>query len=219
VIGGNGRPAFRRGDAQLRSCMAAQAIRGVAGGGPSRGPVQYGGLGLSLTRQLIWHEEYGARRRAPIITCASSRSIMPAPPSSPAASGRPEAHCNLPKDSPGRCDLVAKASPKPNSGLGSGQSAPPRRVSRGDQSGSSTARKIWTSHGHFIGLAGICWCAPILPHPSTRVSVWVICDMKSPGITLRTHRDHDLAQIRCTSCNAFMTKCAFRLGNVGRPNQ
>ena len=142
-------------------------------------PVEYGGLGLSLTRQLIWHEEY-ARADAPDNHLCFV-ALNHAGPTIIARGSEPQKRFHLPKILKG--DVIwCQGFSEPNSGSDLASLRTHARI-EGDQlvvNGS----KIWTSHGHLSD-----WQELLVrtnpDAPKHRGISWVICDMKSPGITLR----------------------------------
>jgi alkylation response protein AidB-like acyl-CoA dehydrogenase len=142
-------------------------------------PVEYGGLGLSLTRQLIWHEEY-ARADAPDNHLCFV-ALNHAGPTIIARGSEPQKRFHLPKILKG--DVIwCQGFSEPNSGSDLASLRTHARI-EGDQlvvNGS----KIWTSHGHLSD-----WQELLVrtnpDAPKHKGISWVICDMKSPGITLR----------------------------------
>jgi alkylation response protein AidB-like acyl-CoA dehydrogenase len=142
-------------------------------------PVEYGGLGLSLTRQLIWHEEY-ARADAPDNHLCFV-ALNHAGPTIIARGSEPQKRFHLPKILKG--DVIwCQGFSEPNSGSDLASLRTQARI-EGDQlvvNGS----KIWTSHGHLSD-----WQELLVrtnpDAPKHKGISWVICDMKSPGITLR----------------------------------
>jgi alkylation response protein AidB-like acyl-CoA dehydrogenase len=159
--------------------LAWQALQHDAGWAGISWPKEYGGLGLSLTRQLIWHEEY-ARANAPdhhlcfVALNHAGPTIM--------ANGT-EAHkqYHLPRILKGEV-IWCQGFSEPNAGSDLASLRTRARVD-GDQlvvSGS----KIWTSHGHLSD-----WQELLVrtdaSAPKHKGISWVICDMKSAGLTLR----------------------------------
>ncbi|HEY3659057.1 MAG TPA: acyl-CoA dehydrogenase family protein [Steroidobacteraceae bacterium] len=142
-------------------------------------PAEYGGLGLSLTRQLIWHEEY-ARADAPDNHLCFV-ALNHAGPTIIARGSEPQKRFHLPKILKG--DVIwCQGFSEPNSGSDLASLRTHARI-EGDQlvvNGS----KIWTSHGHLSD-----WQELLVrtnpDAPKHKGISWVICDMKSPGITLR----------------------------------
>ena len=142
-------------------------------------PTEYGGLGLSLTRQLIWHEEY-ARADAPDNHLCFV-ALNHAGPTLIASGSEDQKRLHLPKILKGEV-IWCQGFSEPNSGSDLASLRTQARV-EGDHlvvNGS----KIWTSHGHLSD-----WQELLVrtdpAAPRHKGISWVICDMKSPGITLR----------------------------------
>jgi len=142
-------------------------------------PVQYGGLGLSLTRQLIWHEEY-ARAEAPDNHLCFV-ALNHAGPTLIASGSEDQKRFHLLKILKGEV-IWCQGFSEPNSGSDLASLRTQARI-EGDHlivNGS----KIWTSHGHLSD-----WQELLVrtdpAAPKHKGISWVICDMKSPGITLR----------------------------------
>jgi alkylation response protein AidB-like acyl-CoA dehydrogenase len=175
-------------------------------------PVQYGGLGLSLTRQLIWHEEY-ARADAPDNHLCFV-ALNHAGPTLIASGSEGQKRLHLPKILRG--DVIwCQGFSEPNSGSDLASLRTQARI-EGDHlvvNGS----KIWTSHGHLSD-----WQELLVrtdpAAPKHKGISWVICDMKSPGITLRPIEIMTSPnQVHFVQC--FYDEVRIPLGNVvGRIN-
>ncbi len=175
-------------------------------------PVQYGGLGLSLTRQLIWHEEY-ARADAPDNHLCFV-ALNHAGPTLIASGSEDQKRFHLPKILRG--DVIwCQGFSEPNSGSDLASLRTQARI-EGDHlvvNGS----KIWTSHGHLSD-----WQELLVrtdpAAPKHKGISWVICDMKSPGITLRPIEIMTSPnQVHFVQC--FYDEVRIPLGNVvGRIN-
>jgi alkylation response protein AidB-like acyl-CoA dehydrogenase len=142
-------------------------------------PVEYGGLGLSLTRQLIWHEEY-ARAEAPDNHLCFV-ALNHAGPTLIARGSEAQKAFHLPPILRGEV-IWCQGFSEPNAGSDLASLRTRARI-EGDHlvvNGS----KIWTSHGHLSE-----WQELLVrtdpDAPKHKGISWVICDMKSPGITLR----------------------------------
>ena len=142
-------------------------------------PKEYGGLGLSLTRQLIWHEEY-ARADAPDNHLCFV-ALNHAGPTIMARGSEVQKQEHLQKILSGQT-IWCQGFSEPNAGSDLGSLKTSARID-GDHlvvNGS----KIWTSHGHQSD-----WQELLVrtdpQAPKHKGISWVICDMKSPGITLR----------------------------------
>jgi len=175
-------------------------------------PVQYGGLGLSLTRQLIWHEEY-ARADAPDNHLCFV-ALNHAGPTLIASGSEDQKRLHLPRILRG--DVIwCQGFSEPNSGSDLASLRTQARI-EGDHlvvNGS----KIWTSHGHLSD-----WQELLVrtdpAAPKHKGISWVICDMKSPGITLRPIEIMTSPnQVHFVQC--FYDEVRIPLGNVvGRIN-
>ena len=142
-------------------------------------PKEFGGLGLSLTRQLIWHEEY-ARAEAPDNHLCFV-ALNHAGPTLIACGSDEQKASHLPPILRGEV-IWCQGFSEPNVGSDLAGLRTRARV-EGDHlvvNGS----KIWTSHGHLSE-----WQELLVrtnpEAPKHKGISWVICDMKSPGITLR----------------------------------
>jgi alkylation response protein AidB-like acyl-CoA dehydrogenase len=175
-------------------------------------PLQYGGLGLSLTRQLIWHEEY-ARADAPDNHLCFV-ALNHAGPTLIASGSEDQKRLHLPKILRGEV-IWCQGFSEPNSGSDLASLRTQARI-EGDHlvvNGS----KIWTSHGHLSD-----WQELLVrtdpAAPKHKGISWVICDMKSPGITLRPIEIMTSPnQVHFVQC--FYDEVRIPLGNVvGRIN-
>jgi alkylation response protein AidB-like acyl-CoA dehydrogenase len=142
-------------------------------------PVEYGGLGLSAVRQLIYYEEY-ARAGGPdhnLVFCA----VNHAGPTLIQHGTEEQKHFHLPKILKGEVAWCQGFS-EPNAGSDLA-SLKTRAEVIGDElvvNGS----KIWTSNAH------LCEYQELLLRTDGHAAKhrglsWVICDMKSPGVELR----------------------------------
>ena len=142
-------------------------------------PQEFGGLGLSLTRQLIWHEEY-ARADAPDNHLCFV-ALNHAGPTIIARGTEAQKRHHLPMILRG--DVIwCQGFSEPNAGSDLASLKTHARV-EGDHlvvNGS----KIWTSHGHLSDWQELLVRTNI-EAPKHKGISWVICDMKTPGITLR----------------------------------
>lgn len=142
-------------------------------------PVEYGGMGLSLTRQLIWHEEY-ARANAPDNHLCFV-ALNHAGPTIIARGTEAQKQAHLPPILRGET-IWCQGFSEPNAGSDLGGLKTRAHID-GDHlvvNGS----KIWTSHGHLSD-----WQELLVrtdpQAPKHKGISWVICDMTLPGITLR----------------------------------
>ena len=142
-------------------------------------PQEYGGLGLSLTRQLIWHEEY-ARAGAPDNHLCFV-ALNHAGPTIIARGTADQKTYHLPRILKGEV-IWCQGFSEPNAGSDLASLKTRARIDGNHLVVNGS--KIWTSHGHLSE-----W-QELLVRTNTDVPKhkgisWVICDMKSPGITLR----------------------------------
>ena len=150
-------------------------------------PTEYGGRGLSLTQQLIWHEEY-AHLGLPGIDC-SFVGLNHAGPTLIARASEAQKAAHLPGILRG--DVVwCQGFSEPNAG-----SDLAALQTRADVDGDElvvTGQKTWTS---FADLAD--WQELLVrtdrDAPKHQGITWVICDMHAPGVDVRPIRtmDHD----------------------------
>ena len=167
------------GEAMRAFDTAWQQRQFVGGWAGVSWPTAYGGLGLSLTRQLIWHEEY-ARADAPDNHLCFV-ALNHAGPTLIANGSEAQKSFHLPKILRGEV-IWCQGFSEPNAGSDLASLRTRARI-EGDHlvvNGS----KIWTSHGHLSD-----WQELLVrtdpEAPRHKGISWVICDMKAPGITLR----------------------------------
>lgn len=142
-------------------------------------PREHGGLGLSLTRQLIWHEEY-ARAEAPDNHLCFV-GLNHAGPTIIVRGTEEQKAFHLPRILSGE-SVWCQGFSEPNAGSDLASLRTKARI-EGDHlvvNGS----KIWTSHGHLSDWQELLVRTDV-DAPKHKGISWVICDMKSPGITLR----------------------------------
>jgi alkylation response protein AidB-like acyl-CoA dehydrogenase len=142
-------------------------------------PEQYGGRGLSLIQQLIWHEEYARTGLVPIDT--RFVGLAHAGPTLMARATEDQKTFHLPKILRG--DVVwcqGFSEPEAGSDLASLRT---KGVVDGDEL-VVTGQKIWTSFAHVAD-----WQELLVRTdpdvPKHKGITWVICDMKLPGIDIR----------------------------------
>jgi alkylation response protein AidB-like acyl-CoA dehydrogenase len=142
-------------------------------------PREHGGLGLSLTRQLIWHEEY-ARAGAPDNHLCFV-GLNHAGPTIIQRGTEQQKAFHLPRILGGE-SVWCQGFSEPNAGSDLASLRTRARVEGGHLVVDGS--KIWTSHGHLSD-----WQELLVrtdtDAPKHKAISWVICDMKSPGITLR----------------------------------
>ncbi|MDP3136063.1 MAG: acyl-CoA dehydrogenase family protein [Burkholderiaceae bacterium] len=173
-------PATAQG--QREYLLEWQRIQHEGGWAGISWPKAYGGAGLPLQRQVIWHEEY-ARAGAPRIDCLFV-GLNHAGPTLIARASEAQKLYHLPRILKGEvvwCQGFSE--PGAGSDLASLRT---HAVIDGDElviNGS----KIWTSFAHVADWQELLVRTdPTLPRH--KGISWVICDMHSPGITIRPIR-------------------------------
>jgi alkylation response protein AidB-like acyl-CoA dehydrogenase len=185
--------------------MAWQRRQFDGGFGGIAWPREYGGQGLPLVRQLIWFEEY-ARANGPGIGCAFV-GVNHGGPTLIARGTEEQKKRHLPRILAGE-EVWCQGFSEPGAGS--------------DLAGISTkgtivgdelvvnGQKIWTSFAHMADLQELL----VRTDPdSTRHHglTWMICDMHSPGITVRPIVSMDgLAEF----CEVFYDDVRIPLDNV-----
>ena len=175
----------RHGQAMREYDLAWQRLQFDAGWAGVAWPEQYGGRGLPLSQQLIWHEEYARTGLLPI-DCRFV-GLAHAGPTLMARATEEQRTFHLPKILRG--DVVwcqGFSEPEAGSDLASLRT---KAVVDGDQL-VVTGQKIWTS---FANLAD--WQELLVrtnpDAPKHKGITWVICDMRSEGIDIRPIRTID----------------------------
>jgi alkylation response protein AidB-like acyl-CoA dehydrogenase len=142
-------------------------------------PKAYGGAGLSLIQQMIWYEE-AARAGAPGVGCLSI-ALGHAGPTVMSLGDEAQKTFHLPKILRGEV-VWCQGFSEPNAGSDLG-SLRTRAVIDGDAL-VVNGHKIWTSHAqHATYQEMLVRTDPGLG--KHKGITWVICDMRSPGITIR----------------------------------
>jgi alkylation response protein AidB-like acyl-CoA dehydrogenase len=142
-------------------------------------PEQVGGQGLSLVRQMIWYEEQ-ARAEAPGLGCLSI-ALNHAGPSVIARGTEAQKSFHLPKILAGEV-VWCQGFSEPNAGSDLANLRLAGRI-EGDHI-VVRGQKLWTSHAQIADFQELL----IRTDPSLgrhKGISWVICDMTSPGITVR----------------------------------
>lgn len=146
-------------------------------------PKEYGGLGLSSTRQMIWFEEL-ARARAPAMN-SMLIALMHAGPTLIARGTEAQKAFHLPRILRGE-SVWCQGFSEP--GAGSDLAAlKTRGVIEGDEL-VVTGQKMWTSFAHYADYQELL----VRTDPTSsrhRGLTWVICDMRTPGIEIRPLRN------------------------------
>ena len=167
------------GDAMRQFDLAWQRRQFEGGWAGVSWPQEYGGRGLSLTRQLIWHEEY-ARADAPDNHLCFV-ALNHAGPTLIARGTEAQKRDHLSKILRGEV-IWCQGFSEPNSGSDLASLRTQARIE--DDHLIVNGSKIWTSHGHLSD-----WQELLVrtdaQAPKHKGISWLICDMKLPGITLR----------------------------------
>ena len=146
-------------------------------------PREYGGLGLPLIRQLIWYEEY-ARAEAPHVG-ASMVGLNHGGPTLIVRASEEQKAFHLPKILRGEV-VWSQGFSEPGSGSDLASLRTKGRVEDGHLV--VNGQKIWTSYAHISDYQELLLRTD--PDSSRhRGLTWVICDMKTPGITIRPIRN------------------------------
>ena len=143
-------------------------------------PAEFGGRGLSLERQIIWHEEY-VLAGAPSPLNPSFVALNHAGPTIIACGSEEQKAFHLPKILAGDV-LWCQGFSEP----GSGSDLASLRTS-GIVSGDHlivNGQKIWSSYADIADYQELLLRTERGSHRHKGLS-WVICDMKAPGITVR----------------------------------
>jgi alkylation response protein AidB-like acyl-CoA dehydrogenase len=185
--------------------MAWQRKQFEDGYGGIAWPREYGGQGLDLVRQLIWFEEY-AKAGGPDIGCGFV-GINHGGPTLIARGAEAQKRRHLPKILAGE-EVWCQGFSEP--GAGSDLAAiSTKAVIEGDEL-VVNGQKIWTSYAHVADFQEL--LVRTDPNSSRhRGLTWVICDMHSPGVTVRPILSMDgLAEF----CEVFYDDVRIPLDNV-----
>lgn len=185
--------------------MAWQRRQFDGGYGGIAWPREYGGQGLPLVRQLVWFEEY-AKAGGPDIGCGFV-GINHGGPTLIARGSEDQKRRHLPKILEGD-EVWCQGFSEP--GAGSDLAGISTNGSIEGDELVVNGQKIWTSYAHMADFQ------ELLVRTDPRSSrhhglTWVICDMHSPGITVRPIVSMDgLAEF----CEVFYDDVRIPLGNV-----
>jgi alkylation response protein AidB-like acyl-CoA dehydrogenase len=185
--------------------MAWQRRQFDGGYGGIAWPREYGGQGLSLVRQLIWYEEY-AQAGGPDIGCGFV-GINHGGPTLIARGSEEHKRRHLPKILAGE-EVWCQGFSEPGAGSDlAGIST--KAIIEGDEL-VVNGQKIWTSYAHVADFQEL--LVRTNPNSSRHHGLtWVICDMHSPGITVRPIISMDgLAEF----CEVFYDDVRVPLANV-----
>lgn len=168
-------------------------------------PKEYGGRGLSPVRQIIWHEEY-ARLDAPPVGCLFV-GVNHAGPTLIAKGSEEQKSFHLPRILKGEV-VWCQGFSEPNAG--SDLAAISTRATIEGDCLIVNGQKIWTSYAHLADYQELLVRTdPELP--KHQGLTWLICDMKSPGITIRAL---ETAAGNRHFCEVFYDNVSIPLSNV-----
>jgi alkylation response protein AidB-like acyl-CoA dehydrogenase len=194
-----GGPAMREFD------LAWQRQQFEAGWAGIAWPVEFGGRGLPLTQQLIWHEEYAKLGMKSIDT--RFVGLSHAGPTLIARASPEQQAGHLPAILRGEvvwCQGFSE--PEAGSDLASLRT---RAELDGDEL-VVTGQKIWTSYAHLAD-----WQELLVrtdpDQPRHKGITWVICDMRSPGIEIRPIHTMDNGE---DFCEVFYDEVRIPVANV-----
>ena len=185
--------------------MAWQRRQFDGGYGGIAWPREYGGQGLPLVRQLIWFEEY-ARADGPDIGCGFV-GINHGGPTLISRGSEAQKRRHLLKILAGQ-EVWCQGFSEP--GAGSDLAAISTKGSIEGDELVVNGQKIWTSYAHMADFQEL--LVRTDPESSRHHGLtWVICDMHSPGITVRPIISMDgLAEF----CEVFYDDVRIPLANV-----
>lgn len=185
--------------------MAWQRRQFDGGYGGIAWPREYGGQGLPLVRQLIWFEEY-AKAGGPDIGCGFVGTNHGGP-TLIARGSEDQKRRHLPKILKGE-EVWCQGFSEP--GAGSDLAGISTKGSIEGDELVATGQKIWTSYAHMADFQEL--LVRTDPQSSRHHGLtWVICDMHSPGITVRPIVSMDgLAEF----CEVFYDDVRIPLDNV-----
>jgi alkylation response protein AidB-like acyl-CoA dehydrogenase len=185
--------------------MAWQRRQFDGGYGGIAWPCEYGGQGLPLVRQLIWFEEY-AKAGGPDIGCGFV-GVNHGGPTLIARGSEDQKRRHLPKILEGN-EVWCQGFSEP--GAGSDLAGISTKGSVEGDELVVNGQKIWTSYAQMADFQEL--LVRTDPQSSRhRGLTWVICDMHSPGITVRPIVSMDgLAEF----CEVFYDEVRIPLDNV-----
>lgn len=185
--------------------MAWQRRQFDGGYGGIAWPREYGGQGLPLVRQLIWFEEY-AKAAGPDIGCGFV-GMNHGGPTLIARGSEAQKRRHLPKILAGE-EVWCQGFSEP--GAGSDLAGISTKGSIVGDELVVNGQKIWTSYAHVADFQELL----VRTDPGSsrhRGLTWIICDMHSPGITVRPIVSMDgLAEF----CEVFYDDVRIPLDNV-----
>jgi alkylation response protein AidB-like acyl-CoA dehydrogenase len=170
----------RQGPAMRQADLAWQRTLYDGGWAGISWPAQYGGLGLSRNEEMIWYEEY-ARAGAPSVgTCFVG--LNHAGPTLIARANEEQKAFHLPRILRGEV-VWCQGFSEPDAGSDLA-SLTTRAVVDGEDL-VVTGHKVWTSYAHLADYQELLVRTDSTAPKHSGIT-WVICDMRSPGIDVRT---------------------------------
>lgn len=189
--------------------LAWQARKFQGGWGGIAWPTEYGGRGLSLVEQLIWHEEC-ARADAPTLGCLTI-TLNHAGPTLMAYGNDSQKAFHLPRILRGE-SLWCQGFSEP--GAGSDLAALRLQAVVDGEHLVLHGQKIWTSHGHLADFQETLVRTDASGARHKGIT-WVIVDMKTPGIAIRPIET--MVPGNRHFCEVFYDAVRVPLGNVVGP--
>jgi alkylation response protein AidB-like acyl-CoA dehydrogenase len=176
-------PAPGDGPAAREFVLRWQRTQAQGGWSGISWPQEYGGRGLSVLEQIVWFEEY-ARAGAPSPLNASFTGLNHAAPTLMACGTQEQKNYHLPKILNGEV-IWCQGFSEPGSGSDLGSLRTRGRVEGNELI--IDGHKLWSSFADYADWQELL----IRTDPAAKTSgalSWVICSMKSPGITVRPIR-------------------------------
>ncbi|MBE1552035.1 alkylation response protein AidB-like acyl-CoA dehydrogenase [Mycobacterium sp. OAS707] len=168
-------------------------------------PTEYGGRGLTLLQQLIWHEEYARCGLEVMDSCFVG--LRHAGPTLIAMATEEQKRFHLPKILRGE-SLWCQGFSEP--GAGSDLAALSTRATVDGDAFIVNGQKIWTSFADMADYQELL-VRTGEPDSKHRGITWVICDMHSPGVEVRPIETIDGA---ADFCEVFYDNVRIPLSNV-----
>ena len=168
-------------------------------------PTEYGGRGLSMVQQIIWYEEY-ARANAPEVSCLFV-GLNHGGPTLITCGNEEQKSRHLPRILQGR-DVWCQGFSEP--GAGSDLANLRTRAEVDGDHLVVNGQKIWTSFAQIADFQEL--LVRTDPNSARQKGItWVICGMKTPGITIRPIESIDG---EFHNCEVFYDNVRIPLSNV-----
>ena len=185
--------------------LAWQHTQWVGGWAGIDWPQEYGGRGLTLLQQLIWHEEYARCGLTVMDSCFVG--LRHAAPTLIAMASEEQKRFHLPKILRGE-SLWCQGFSEP--GAGSDLASLSTRATVDGDALIVNGQKIWTSFANTADYQELL-VRTGKPDSKHRGITWVICDMHSPGVEARPIETIDGA---ADFCEVFYDNVRIPLSNV-----